>query len=76
MTDDEALNVLVNMRCTEWLSSTKSEAIDCAIVALQQPKIIYCPECKHYYGACMLYGRGDMVSRKGFCYHAEKREND
>lgn len=35
-----------------------------------------CPDCIYYEAPiCNLYGRGDMVSREGYCYHARRSDD-
>ena len=86
MTREEAIQKIQNdlKLHHDYLSGNYRKALRLAIEALQQPEIVRCRDCKHYYFAdnripqeqrytCEL--DGDRWKPDSYCSFAERRDN-
>lgn len=87
MTREEAiidLNALKFILDNDQYTDEIEEALDVAIEALQQPEIVRCKDCKHYYFAdnCIPQEQrytceldGDRWNPDSYCSYAERKKS-
>lgn len=84
MTREEAREYIIKHCNLNWDTSTRwNNAMECAVKALEQPDIIHCRDCKHYYFADNRIPQerryvcdigGEVWQPDDYCSYAERRE--